>query len=177
MHVLHRNLSKTIFFNPKEESVYIVLISDNARTMCQSLLEEFSLKDVDLSTASNKSIFFSLILLLFQFNNSCTYCFLGHIFTTCEVIKEFNKFKEEKKTRQKRAGLNKDPLAKPHAPIFLGPHFPKIELGDDGGIPPRGPFSGPIKVLGKVIQWLGPPSIRWIGLSTPSLLMTIRTWL
>ena len=47
-----------------------------------------------------------------------------------------NRPKEGETGRQKRARLNQDPRGKPDAPVFLRPHVPTTELGDDG-IPPQ----------------------------------------
>ncbi|KAL8155484.1 hypothetical protein AgCh_000754 [Apium graveolens] len=96
--------SASIRLTDEEEVAYQALISDDGKTDTWTLLEEFSLKKVGLSKASDRA---------------------------CETINNINRPKEGEYGRQKRAKLNKDPRSKPDAPIFLRPHAPVVELGDD----------------------------------------------
>lgn len=52
---------QTILLTTEEKVAYTALIADNGRTTCWSLLEEFSLKNVNLSKASDKGISFPLV--------------------------------------------------------------------------------------------------------------------
>ncbi|XP_074357867.1 uncharacterized protein LOC141697403 isoform X2 [Apium graveolens] len=94
----------SIRLTDEEEVAYQALISDDGKTDTWTLLEEFSLKKVGLSQASDKA---------------------------CEAINNVNRPKEGESGRQKRAKLNRDPRSKPDAPAFLKPHVPVVELGDD----------------------------------------------
>ncbi|KAL8134593.1 hypothetical protein AgCh_009569 [Apium graveolens] len=88
----------------EEEVAYQTLISDNGKIDTWTLLEEFSLKKVGLSQASDKA---------------------------CKAINNINTPKEGESGCQKKAKLNKDPRNKADAPSFLRPHVPVVELGDD----------------------------------------------
>ncbi|KAL8116823.1 hypothetical protein AgCh_023117 [Apium graveolens] len=94
----------SIRLSDEEEVAYQALISDDGKIDTWTLLEEFSLKKVGLSQASDKA---------------------------CQAINNVNRPKEGESGRQKRAKLNKDPRSKPDGPSFLKPHVPVVELGDD----------------------------------------------
>ncbi|KAL8123914.1 hypothetical protein AgCh_011789 [Apium graveolens] len=106
----------SIKLSDEEEVAYQALISDDGKTDTWTLLEEFSLKKVGLSQASDKA---------------------------CEAINNVNRPKEGESGRQKRAKLNRDPRSKPDGPTFLKPHIPVVELGDDVDPPLKAHFFRP----------------------------------
>ncbi|KAL8098358.1 hypothetical protein AgCh_031208 [Apium graveolens] len=106
----------SIRLTDEEEVAYQALISDDGKTDTWTLLEEFYLKKIGLSQASDKA---------------------------CEAINNVNRPKEGEFGRQKRAKLNRDPRGKPDAPAFLKPHVPVVELGDDVDPPLKAHSSRP----------------------------------
>ncbi|KAL8104285.1 hypothetical protein AgCh_028489 [Apium graveolens] len=116
--LFHRPFSKVVDGSPssirltdEEEAAYQALIADNGQIDTWTLLEEFSLKKVGLSQATDKA---------------------------CKAINNLNKPKEGESGRQKRAKLTKDPRGKPDGPSFLKPHAPDVSLGNDVDPPIKG---------------------------------------
>lgn len=118
---------KSITLSPEEETIYNNLIQDNGQTVSWTLLEEFSLINVGLSTILAKGIF-----LHFYFQCSSRLAFLYssvsiliafHCFSAIAAINAVTMPVVEETTRMKKARLvGLERRGKPTDPIFLRKH-------------------------------------------------------